>query len=107
MTNTDDPVRKAQVFVHDTDAKADGTWVSGDTVNASLVEDPALGHERHAEYAVQPSLSGDGRRLAFVDLSHREYQPGDGPGWVTTRSEVQVRDLQRGTTDGASVSTMS
>lgn len=107
VTDTDEPSRKAQVFVHDTDASADGTWVSGDTVNASLVEDPAQGHERYAEYAVQPSLSGDGRRLAFVDLD-REYQAnGEDVSWVTTRSEVQVRDLERGITRQASVSTMS
>lgn len=107
VTDTDDPGRKAQVFVHDTDARADGTWASGDTVNASLVEDPAQGHERYAEYAAQPSLSGDGRRLAFVDLD-REYQSnGEDASWVTTRSEVQVRDLARGITRRASVSTMS
>lgn len=52
------------VYVHDTDALGDGTWQRGPTVLASRLPDGSTPPSGAAE----PSLSGDGRRLAFVTI---------------------------------------
>ncbi len=79
----------AQVFVHDTDASGDGTWVSGDTTNVSIIDESE--ETIFAEYAGQPSLSGDGSRVAFVEVRSTDT----GQGWFTDASSVYVRDLSR------------
>ena len=71
----------AQVLLHVTDADGDRTWRSGPTTNVSRTA-----RRRHVDVAVQPSLSGDGRRLAFVEILSDEE----------VGARVHVRDLERG-----------
>ena len=88
----------SQVFWHDSDAAGDGTWVRGKTRNVSLVSGGTT--PGFAGYAVQPSLAGDGNRVAFVELLTEETTNPD----VLTRvgSVVWVHDLVSGKTVRAS-----
>ncbi len=70
-----------QVLVHDTDRTGDGTFLRGPTVLASRLR-PGPGGLPDA--ALQPSLSGDGSRVAFTTFHDL------GPDQVTY---VRVRDL--------------
>jgi len=88
----------SQVFWHDTDAAGDGTWVPGKTRNVSLVSGETT--PVFAGYAVQPSLAGDGNRVAFVELLTEETT---NPDVLTkTGSVVWVHDLASGETVRAS-----
>lgn len=91
------PVKRYhQVYVHDTDRRGDRSWQPGRSTNVSVV----TGDDgpRRAPIAVQPSLSGDGNRIAFVTQE---------PGMTLHESQVHVRDLVRGETRPVSVPTDS
>lgn len=78
---------RAQVLLHDSDARGDSSWVSGETRNVSIIHGPDA-DASFASYAVQPSLSGDGRRITFTELIQDNFD-----GWSTQASWVHVRDL--------------
>lgn len=95
----DDPDPDAahqRVLVHDTDAEADGTGVSGETLDVSRV--PGEEGEQHADFAIQPSLSGDGRRIAFVEILREPEPTSGGTFWRAVGSRAHVRDLDLGRT---------
>ncbi len=79
-----------QVLVHDTDRAGDGTFRTGATVLASRLRPGAGGLP---DAALQPSLSGDGTRVAFTTFH------GFSEG---TSTYVRVRDLTLGRTVVAS-----
>jgi hypothetical protein len=76
-----------QILLHDTDRNGDGSYRPGHTLLASR---SAPGPKGLPESAAQPSLSGDGSRVAFVTADLRGRTP-DG-------SQVIVHDLATGTT---------
>jgi len=88
----------SQVFWHDTDAAGDGTWVPGKTRNVSRVLDGTV--STLAGYAVQPSLAGGGKRVAFVELLTEETEDPDQ--LTRVGSVVWVHDLASGRTVRAS-----
>ncbi|HKN95640.1 MAG TPA: hypothetical protein VJX10_00880 [Pseudonocardiaceae bacterium] len=79
------PVSGTEVWRHDTDAAGDGTHRSGATVLMSCL--PGTGPCRQAVSAANPSISGDGTRVAFLG------QPA-----ASTPTQVYVREITAGRT---------
>ena len=77
---------RAQVLIHDTDAGGNRSWLSGSTTNVSIADG-----DRHVDLAVQPSISGDGHRLAFVEPYRQDVCTCPYLG-----ARIHVRDLTQG-----------
>lgn len=92
-----------RVLVHDTDRRGDRSYRSGETVLGSRL---GPGADGLPDAAFQPSLSGNGRRLAFVTRTRSDDNTSSPTPAVSLSAaalsaegvQVWVRDLARGST---------
>ena len=85
----DPSVDPHRVYLHDTDRLGDRTYQLGSTTDVSVIDGPD--GEANVSHVVQPSLSGDASRIAFVHVGDIE----DGQQYVSS-AQVHVRDLTAG-----------